>query len=156
MYENKVVVERYNKKSLDLLQFHEIDEKLDKIEVEQDDRDSSSRVERLDNISAQVIGLLLYTEKRCRKLRIGEVNFSLEVSKATKTQYLQRIVLKVAQGRSQCKRELAQILYEVNAEVGDLTNIQVIKSNIVRSRTEYLNNCVAQEKQRKNYLELEN
>ena len=91
--ENKAVVEKHNVKALDLLQFHKIDKKLDKIEEEQENIDDLSRVEKLDNIDAQVTGLLLHTKKRCRKLRTGEVNFSPEVSKAAKTQYVQRIVL---------------------------------------------------------------
>jgi len=98
-----------------------------------------SRAAKLDNIDAQVTSLLLYAKKRYRKLRTGEANFSLEVSKAAEIWYLQRIVLKVAEGSSQYKRELAWILYELNVGMGDLANIWIIKSNILRSRIGYLN-----------------
>ena len=36
-------------------------------------------------IDEQVAGIILYAEKKHRKLRIGEVEFSLEVSKAAET-----------------------------------------------------------------------
>ena len=39
---------------------------------------------KLDMIDEQVTSLLLHAEKEYRKLRIGEVDFSLEVSKAAK------------------------------------------------------------------------
>ena len=52
MYENNFTVEKCIKKSLDLLQFHKIDKKLDKIETEWDNKDNLSREERLDKIDA--------------------------------------------------------------------------------------------------------
>ena len=76
-----MAVKKYNKNSLDLLQFYEIDKKLDKIEEDWENRDELSRAKKLDNIDIQVTSLLLHTEKRYRKLRIGEVNFSPKVSK---------------------------------------------------------------------------
>ena len=39
----------------------------------------------LDMINEKVTSLLLYAEKECRKLRIGEIDFSSEASKAAKT-----------------------------------------------------------------------
>ena len=75
IYKNKVAVEKHNMKALELLQFHEIDEKLDKIEEVWENKDEFSRVVKLDNINVQVTNLLLNSEKRCRKLRTGKVNF---------------------------------------------------------------------------------
>ena len=138
-HKNRIVVEKYSKKPLDLSQFYKIDKKIGKIEEDQENRDKLSMIEKLDNIDAQVTGLLLHAKKRYRKLRIREVDFSSEVSKVAKIQYLQRIVLKVAQGSSQHKRKLAQILYKLNIEVEDLANMWIIKSNVSRSRIEYLN-----------------
>ena len=61
---------------------------MDNLETEWNQGDNLSRAAKLDNIHAQVIGLLLYAKKIYRKLRIGEVDFSPEVSKAVGIWYL--------------------------------------------------------------------
>ena len=50
VYKNKLAVKKYIKKSLNLFQFYKIDENLEKIEVEWDNKDDLSRAERLNNI----------------------------------------------------------------------------------------------------------
>ena len=47
---NKVAVEKYNVKALELLQAHEIDRKLDKIEEDWKKEEELIRVTKLDNI----------------------------------------------------------------------------------------------------------
>ena len=42
---------------------------------------------KLNMIDEQVAGIILYAEKKHRKLRMGEVEFSLEVSKVAKIWY---------------------------------------------------------------------
>ena len=82
-------------KALEPLQFYKIDKKLDMLEEDQENIDEQSGIAKLYVIDIQVTSLLLHTKKAYRKLRIGEIDFLLEVSKATEIQYLQRIALKV-------------------------------------------------------------
>jgi len=83
--DNKLVVEKYNIKALELLIFYDIDNKLDELEDNWNSLEELRRVAKLDIINEQATRLLLNTKKECRKLRIGEVNFCTEVSKAAET-----------------------------------------------------------------------
>ena len=70
---------------LELLTFHNINKKLGKLEDNWDSLKELRRVVKLGIIDEQVTGLFLHAKKECRKLRTGEVNFSLEVSKVVET-----------------------------------------------------------------------
>ena len=60
--ENKAVLEKYNIKALALLQFYEIDKKLDRIEEDQENIDELRRIKNLNAINAQVTSLLLHAK----------------------------------------------------------------------------------------------
>ena len=79
--DNKLVAEKYDAKVLELLTFYDINKKLDKLENNWDSLEELRRVAKPDMINEQVTRLLLCTKKECRKLRTGEVNFFLEISK---------------------------------------------------------------------------
>ena len=123
IYDNKIAIEKYIKKTLELLLFYQIDKKLDKLEKEWVQRDNLNWATKLDIIDIQVIGLLLYTEKKCRKFRIGKVDYSPKVSKVAEIQHMQRKALKVAQESFLYNRELTRVLHELVIEVGNLANI---------------------------------
>ena len=81
------VVARYNEKAKELIISHEINRKLDTLEDKWDDFDDMQRRVKLDIIDKLVTSLLLYAEKKYRKIRTGEVDFSLEVNKAVEVWY---------------------------------------------------------------------
>ena len=71
----------------------------------------------------QVTSLLLYAEKECKKIRIGKVDFSLEVSKAIEIWYFQRVALKIVQRRVINCRELCRLATKLNISACNLGNI---------------------------------
>ena len=78
---NQLSVINYNTKAWELLQFHRIKAKLDALEAFFHTIDRDLWCIRLNMIDKQVTDTLLHTKKHCRKLRIGEVEYSPEVSK---------------------------------------------------------------------------
>ena len=104
-------------------------------------------------IDEQVTGVLLHAEKKCRKLRTGEVEYSPEVSEAAEKWYAWRMVLKAAQGARTNTRELHRLASKWNIDVSDLSNIWLLKMNVERSRREYLDLKAQQVAHRKKYLE---
>ena len=67
--------------------------------------------------------LLLSTEKDCRKIRTGKVEFLPETSKAAECWYVWRKVLKVTMGGSKFKRDLVFIPKKVCVDYEYLKNI---------------------------------
>ena len=74
--EKKSVVDKYKKKSLELLQFYNIGDTLDELEKWWDSLEKLKRTIKLDLTCKKVDGLLLNAEKHHRKLLTGEVYFS--------------------------------------------------------------------------------
>ena len=128
-------MDKYIKKTLELLLFYQIDKKLDKLEKEWIQMDNLNWAAKLDMINTHVTGLLLHSEKKCRKFRTGKVDYSPEVRKVVEIWYIQRVALKVAQRSSLYNRELTIVLYELGIEVGNLANTKAIKAN----RNQYIN-----------------
>ena len=81
-------VEKCNKEALHLMHYHQVPQQLDRLESYWKQLDTTVRAKRLDCIDRQVTELLLHAEKVCRKLRMGEVDFSPEVSKAADTWHM--------------------------------------------------------------------
>ena len=82
--------------------------------------------------------ILLYTEKKYRKLRTGEVEYSPEISKASERWYIWRVALKVSKGERKNTRELHHLASKWKMDILDLCNTWAIKINVERSRREYL------------------
>ena len=120
------------------MKFHNIKEQLDNIKLLQDSINEDLRTIKIDMLDEQVTGILLNTEKGYRKLRIDEVEYSLEVSKAIETQCIQRIALKVAKNDIEYRKELVKISEKNKINMGDLGNIQTVKVKIDQSRKAYL------------------
>ena len=82
------IVEKYNEEAYHLLQYNNVPKQLDRLERQWCQLDAPSRATKLNRIDQQVTELLLHAEKECRKLRMGEVDFSPEVSNAADKWYL--------------------------------------------------------------------
>ena len=151
--ENKQSVENYNNLALSLLNANKISQRLEKLEESLGSIDIDSWCVKLNMIDEQVIVILSHEEKKCRKLRTGEVEYSPEVSEAAEKWYAWRIVLKAAQGARTNARELHQLVSKWNIDVSDLSNIWLLKMNVERSRREYLDLKAQQVAHRKKHLE---
>ena len=151
--ENKKSVANYNAIAWKHLQFHNIPKRLKDLEdsFEHVDRDRWNI--RLNMIDEQITETLLHAEKLCRKLRMGEVDYSPEMSKASEVWYTWRLALKVAEGEKHRKKELSQLVKKWRIEIDDMRNKWSIKMNIERSRKEYLDIKDQQALLRKRYLE---
>ena len=103
-------------------------------------------------LDEQVTDILLHAEKWCRKLRIEEVDYSSEVSKALERWYVQRLALKIAKGKRTNYKELNRLASKWNIDITNLNNIWSIKINIERSRRDYLDLKIQQEACRRKYL----
>ena len=93
---NQKSIVNYNKIAWKLLQFHNIPQRLKALEASFDSTDIDLWYVRLNILDEQITDILLHTEKQCRKLRIGEVEYSPEVSAAAEKWYTWRIVQKVS------------------------------------------------------------
>ena len=82
--EKASVVQKYNQRAVELLREHKISEKLDQIEESWDKLEDIKGMVKIDILDKQVTELLLSKKKDCRKIRIEEVEFSLEISKAAR------------------------------------------------------------------------
>ena len=89
-------------------------------------------------IDEQITDILLHAEKKCRKLRTGEVEYSPEVSEASEKWYAWRMALKTVQGEWTNTRALHRLLAKWNIDTSNLHNIWSLKMNVERSRREYL------------------
>ena len=135
------------------LQFHKIPEKLKELEDSFEHMDKDRWNMRLNMIDEQITDSLIYAEKKCKKLRTGEVGHSSEVSKASEVWCTWRLALKVAEGQMHKQKELMRLIKKWGIENVDIDNKWSIKMNIERSRREYLNIKVKQASLQKNYLE---
>ena len=84
IFKNENAVKKHNSYAVELCRVYNICSKLDDIERNWHIIDDKTRTVRIDLLDKQVIGILLNTEKGCRKLRMREVNYSLEISRAAK------------------------------------------------------------------------
>ena len=96
--------------------------------------DSIGRANRLDCIDRQVTELLLHAEKVCRKLRMGEVDFSPEVSRAADEWYMWRVAIKVAVGKYSLLPELKRICRKTGVSLPNLTNVPFLRSYVDQHR----------------------
>ena len=110
------------------------------------------RASNLDFIDQQVTELLLHAEKRCRRLRTGEVDFSPEVSRAADLWYLWRTALRVAKGKFSLLPGLKRLCRKIGVEMPSLSNIPLLKHNVDRFKSEYLMLKGAHMHHRKQYL----
>lgn len=151
--ENKKSVANYDAIAWKHLQFHNIPKRLKDLEesFEYEDRDRWNI--RLNMIDEQVTETLLHAEKKCRKFRMGEVDYSPEVSKASEVWCAWRLALKVAEGAEHKRKELSHLARKWKININDLRDRWSIKMSIERSRREYLDIKVQQTKLRKTYLE---
>ena len=61
-------------------------------------------------IDEQITDSLMHAEKKCRKLRTGEVDCLPEVSKASEVWCTWRLELKVAEGKKHKQKELLRLM----------------------------------------------
>ena len=101
-------------------------------------------------LDRQVIEILLYIEKKCRNFRIGEVDYSPEVSEAAEVSCAQRLALKVAEGKKSKRDELSRLKKKWDLNISGIENKWSIKMNIERSRREHLHTKAQQAVLRKN------
>ena len=104
-------------------------------------------------LDEQITGILLHAEKKRRKLRTGEVEFSPEVSKASERSHAWRIALKVSQGDRTKTNELHRLANKWNMDVSNLRNTWSLKMNIEHSRRECLDLKAQQVAYRRKHLE---
>ena len=93
---------------------------------------------KLNMLDEQITDILLHVEKKCRKFRTGEVEYSPEVSEVSERWYAWRVALKVSKGEKKNMRELHHLASKWKMDISDLRNTWVIKMNVERSRREYL------------------
>ena len=82
---NQLAIDNYNFRAVEFIKFCDIKEYLDNIKLLWDSTDEDLRTVRIDILDKQVTRILLNAEKGYRKLRIGKVEYSLEVSNAVET-----------------------------------------------------------------------
>ena len=75
------VVSNYLAQGEFLFTHHRIREKLDKIDQQWKDLSKEQRLAAVNKVDNEAIKLLLYTERECRKLRTGTVDYSSILSK---------------------------------------------------------------------------
>ena len=151
--ENEQVVEKYNNVALSLLTSNKISQRLEQLEESFGSIDIDHWCVKLNMIDEQVTDILLHAEKKCRKLRTGEVEYSPEVSEAAEKWYAWRMMLKAAQGGRTNTRELNRLASKWNIDTSNLNNIWSLKMNVERSRREYLVLKAQQAVHRRKYLE---
>ena len=78
---------KYNDTAWQLLQFHNIPQHLKALEASFNSTDINLWCVRLNILNEQVTDILLHTEKQCRKLRTGEVEYLPEISAAAERWY---------------------------------------------------------------------
>ena len=95
---NHKSIMKYNDTAWQLLQFHNIPQRLKVLEAFFDSTDIDLWCVRLNILDEQVTDILLHTKKQYRKLRTDKVEYSLEVSAAAERWYAWRIAQKVSNG----------------------------------------------------------
>ena len=108
---------------------------------------------KLNLIDEQVTDILLHAEKKCRKLRTGEVEYSPEVSEATEKWYAWKLTLKTAQGMRTNTRELQRLATKWNIDMNHWENVWSLKMNVERSGRECLELKAQHEIHRRRYVE---
>ena len=151
--ENKRSVDTYNQLAMNLLTSNKILQRLENLEGLFGSMDMDRWCVKLNRIDEQVTDILLHAEKRCRKLRTGEVEYSPEVSEAAEKWYAWRLALKTKQGTHTNTRELQRLANKWNIDLNHQENIWSLKMNVERSRREYLELKAQHEIHRRRYLE---
>ena len=108
---------------------------------------------KLNMIDEQVTEILLHAEKKCRKLRTGEVECSPEVSEAAEKWCTWRMTLRAAQGVRTNTRELNRLASKWNIDVSNLGNIWSLKMNVEQARREHVDLKAQQAVLRRKHLE---
>ena len=85
--ENKKSVENYNQLAWSLLQSNKVPQRLEALETSLASTDVELWCVKLNMLDEQITDILLHAEKKCRKLRTGEVDYSPEVSEASERWY---------------------------------------------------------------------
>ena len=96
--------------------------------------------------------MLLNAEKHYRKLRTGEANYSPEVSRASETWCMWRIMLKGSKGETKHKLDLVIISEKTGSDIGDHIDVCTVKMKINHIRKEHLRTRTKQEAYRKKHL----
>ena len=151
--ENEKSVENYNSLASALLKSNKIQQRLEQLEASFNSTDRDRWCVKLNMIDEQITEILLHAEKKCRKLRTGEVEYSPEVSEASEKWYAWRMALKIAQGERTNTRAIHRLLAKWNIDTSNLHNIWSLKMNVERSRREYLELKAQHVAYRKKYLE---
>jgi len=120
--ENKKSVESCNQLAWELLKSNKVQQRLEQLETSLASADLERWCVRLKMLDEQITGILLHEEKKCRKLRTGEVEYSPEVSEASERWHAWRMALKVSQGNRTTTRELHRLANKWNMDVSNPRN----------------------------------